>query len=273
MHISEAVILGIVQGIGEFLPISSSAHLIIVPYLLNFEPHSLTFDVALHLGTLFAIGTYFFKDWLKLFKEGFLSIKDRTLAGAPERRLFWFICIATIPGALAGKFLEEKAETVFRNPLLAASVLGGFAFVLYLAQRLDKNTRSLGDMKLKHAFLIGVAQSTALLPGISRSGATMATGLALNFKKEEAVKFSFLLSFPIILGAGLLKIKDIFSCFLNGEAGVFLAGFISSMFFGFLSIHFLLRFIRKYSFNLFIWYRVIFSILVVAFVLSRGGLR
>ncbi|MDP1853735.1 MAG: undecaprenyl-diphosphatase UppP [Candidatus Omnitrophota bacterium] len=270
MSIFESIILGIVQGVGEFLPISSSAHLIIVPYLLNLKPHSLTFDVALHLGTLCAIGAYFFKDWLKLFKEGFLSLKLRTLQGAPERRLFWFIFIATIPGALAGKLLEEKVETVFRNPLLAASVLGGFAFILYLAQKLGKNTRFLGDMKLKQAFLIGVVQSFALLPGISRSGATMAAGLALNFKKEEAVKFSFLLSFPIILGAGLLKIKDIFSCFLNGEAKAFLAGFIASAFFGLLSIHFLLKFIRKYSFNLFIWYRIIVCVLVAAVVMLRS---
>lgn len=270
MSNSESIILGIIQGVGEFLPISSSGHLIIVPYLFNLKPHSLSFDVALHLGTLCAVGIYFFSDWVNLIKEGFLSLKYRTLGGPLERRLFWFILIATIPGALAGKFLEDNAETVFRNPLLVALALGGFALILYLAQKINKGRKSLVDIKLRDAFLIGLAQSAAIFPGISRSGATIASGLFLNLKKDEAVRFSFLLSFPIILGAGILKLKDIIREGQN-HALYFWAGFSVAALFGLLSIHFLLRFIRKYSFNLFIWYRVAVSLLVIILFILRKG--
>lgn len=270
MSNSESIILGIIQGVGEFLPISSSGHLIIVPYLFNLKPHSLSFDVALHLGTLCAVGIYFFSDWVNLIKEGFLSLKERTLAGAPERRLFWFILIATIPGALAGKFFEDKAETVFRNPLLVAFALGGFALILYLAQKINKGRKSLADIKLRDAFLIGLAQSVAIFPGISRSGATIASGLFLNLKKEEAVRFSFLLSFPLILGAGILKLESIIREGQN-HAFYFWAGFSAAALFGLLSIHFLLRFIRKYSFNLFICYRVVVSLLVIILFILRKG--
>lgn len=273
MTISESVILGIVQGLGEFLPISSSGHLIIIPYLFKLKPHSLNFDIALHLGTLCSIGVYFFSDLARLAKEGILSIRHKTLNGPPERKLFWFIFIATIPAALAGKLLEEKAETVFRNPLLVASALGGFAVVLYLAQRINKEIKSCLNMKLKDAFLIGIAQALAIFPGISRSGATIASGLALNIKRGDAVRFSFLLSFPIILGAGLLKIKDIFSqnAALDGQALVLGVGFLTSAVAGFLSIHFLLKFVKKYSFNLFIWYRIIIALAVVAVYILRKG--
>lgn len=269
MTIPESIILGIVQGIGEFLPISSSAHLIIAPYLFNFKAHTLSFDVMLHLGTLFALSIYFFKDWLRLAKEGFLSLKEMSVAGQ-ERRLFWFILIATIPGAIIGKVFEEKAETVFRNPLLAALVLGVFALFFYLAQKLNKPKKTLEKIFLKDAILIGIAQGLAILPGVSRAGSTIALGLALNFKKEAAVRFSFLLSFPIIFGAGILKINDIFS--QNGAAALCLwVGFIVSALSGLASIHFLLKFIKKYSFNLFIIYRIAVCLLVIGVFLTRKG--
>lgn len=264
MNIVQSIVLGIVQGLGEFLPISSSGHLIVIPWLLGWREHSLSFDVMLHAGTLFAVVIYFWRDWIVLLGQGFLSLKERSLKGAPERRLFWYIVVASVPGAIIGKLFEEKAETVFRNPLLIAGTMGGFAIIFYLIDRFSKRTKNLEALNLKDSILIGISQALAIVPGISRSGITIACGLGLNLNRESSARFSFLLSTPIIFGATILKIKDIF-VLANGQQGIsLLFGFIVSAVTGFLAIHYLLGYVKRHTFNLFVIYRIIFSIIILA---------
>lgn len=248
MNIIQSIVLGVVQGLGEFLPISSSGHLIVIPWLLGWREHTLSFDVMLHAGTLLAVVVYFWKDWLNILRK--------------ERKLFWYIVIASVPGAIIGKLLEEKAETIFRNPLLIAGTMGGFAIIFYLIDRFSKRTRNLQALNLRDSILIGISQALAIVPGISRSGITIACGLGLKLDRESSAKFSFLLSAPIIFGATVLKVKDIF-VLSNGTQGVsLLLGFIVSAVTGFLAIHYLLGYVRRHTFNLFVIYRIIFSIII-----------
>lgn len=185
MNLIQSVVLGVIQGLGEFFPISSSGHLIVIPWLLGWQEHTLSFDVMLHAGTLFAVVIYFWKDWVVLIREGLLSIKERTLSGVPERRLFWYVIIASIPFAIIGKLLEEKAETVFRSPLLIAGTMGGFAIIFYLIDRFSRKTRNLQALNLMDSILIGISQALTIVPGISRSGITIACGLGLKLDRES----------------------------------------------------------------------------------------
>ncbi len=254
MNIVQSIILGIVQGLGEFLPISSSGHLIVIPWLLGWQEHTLSFDVMLHAGTLFAVVIYFWKDWLGVLKGKFL----------------WYIILASVPGAIIGKLLEEKAETVFRNPLLIAGTMGGFAIIFYLFDRFSKKTRGLNALNLTDSILIGISQALAIVPGISRSGITIACGLGLRLNREASAKFSFLLSAPIIFGATVLKIKGIFVLANDGQQAVsLLLGFIVSAVTGFLAIHYLLGYVKKHTFNIFVAYRILFSIIVLSVFLFR----
>ncbi len=260
MSIGEAVILGIVQGLGEFLPISSSAHLVLVPWLMGWPYAGLTFDVALHLGTLLAVVCYFWRDWLVLLADG--------LRRAPtvEGRLFWYVAVATVPGALFGYFLEEQAETVFREPLLIGSMLMIMGVVLYLVDSRAPKTRKLGQMGLGDSILIGVSQALAIIPGISRAGITMTAGRFLGLRREAAARFSFLLSAPIIFGAGLVQLSKITPSQINAP---FLTGVLVSAAVGFLSIGFLLRYLTRHSFVIFVWYRLLLGAMVIIIALLR----
>jgi Undecaprenyl-diphosphatase (EC 3.6.1.27) len=260
LSIGEAVILGIVQGLGEFLPISSSAHLVLVPWLMGWPYAGLTFDVALHLGTLLAVVCYFWRDWLVLLADG--------LRRAPtgEGRLFWYVVVATVPGALFGYFLEEQAETVFREPLLIGSMLMVMGVVLYLVDSRAPKTRKLGQMGLGDSILIGVSQALAIIPGISRAGITMTAGRFLGLRREAAARFSFLLSAPIIFGAGLVQLSKITPSQINAP---FLTGVLVSAAVGFLSIGFLLRYLTRHSFVVFVWYRLLLGAAVITIALLR----
>lgn len=260
MSIGEAVILGIVQGLGEFLPVSSSAHLVLVPWLMGWPYAGLTFDVALHLGTLLAVVCYFWRDWLVLLADG--------LRRAPtvEGRLFWYVVVATVPGALFGYFLEEQAETVFREPLLIGSMLMIMGVVLYLVDSRAPKTRKLGQMGLGDSILIGVSQALAIIPGISRAGITMTAGRFLGLQREAAARFSFLLSAPIIFGAGLVQLSKITPSQINAP---FLTGVLVSAVVGFLSIGFLLRYLTRHSFVIFVWYRLLLGAAVIIIALLR----
>lgn len=261
MLLWHAIILGIVQGLGEFLPISSSAHLVIVPWLGNFSDPGLTFDVALHFGTLIAILVYFFKDWLILLKAAFTSItkKDRSSYTSDER-LFWYIMFASLPGAVVGYLLEKYAETAFRSPLLIALMMSLMGILLLVADYAFKKNKGLHQIGFVDSFLIGLSQALAIIPGVSRSGITITTALSRGYSRTAAARFSFLLSTPIIAGAALLKAKTFIQTGLTLES---LVGVGVSAVFGLLSIKYMLAYLQKYTYRIFVIYRFMFSIIVV----------
>jgi undecaprenyl-diphosphatase len=250
MDIVQAVVLGLVQGLGEFLPISSSAHLVLVPWLMNWAYSGLTFDIALHVGTLIAVVIYFWKDWLRLLSKGLTQPKEK------EGTLFWYLVLATIPGALIGFVLENIAETVFRNPVLIAFMLILLGVILYTVDRKGKKQIDVQHISLKTSLLIGLSQALAIIPGVSRSGITMTTALALGMTREGAARFSFLLSAPIILGAALVKVPKLIDNPSLIDAG-FLAGMIVACISGLAAIGFLLRYVQTKTFLPFVIYRFV----------------
>ena len=256
MDMVQAVILGLVQGLGEFLPISSSAHLVLTPWLMNWTYSGLTFDIALHFGTLISVVIYFWKDWLKLLHQGFTNPKER------EGKLFWYLVLATIPGALIGFFLEDAAETVFRQPVLIACMLIVLGMVLYAADRMGKKQIDVEKISLQTSFLIGLSQALAIIPGVSRSGVTMTMALALGMTREGAARFSFLLSAPIILGAALVKVPELAANPSMIDAG-FLTGMLVACITGLAAIGFLLRYVQTRTFLPFVAYRFIAGALVI----------
>ncbi len=262
MTLLQAIVYGIVQGLGEFLPISSSAHLILVPWFFGWTDPGLTFDVALHVGTLVAVIAYFWKDWVRLIVKGF------TAGYSSEGRLFWYLVIATIPGGIAGFLLEKKAETVFRAPLLIATMLIVMGFLLYAADRRGSKKKSMKTVTFPVSLWIGICQVAAIIPGVSRSGITMTAGLSAGLTRESAARFSFLLSTPIILGAALVKLPHLLS---NPSVITmdFMVGVVVSCVTGFVSIGFLLRYIQTRNFMPFVIYRFLLGLLVIAVALIR----
>lgn len=255
------MVLGIVQGIGEFLPISSSAHLVLVPWLMKWAYAGLTFDVALHVGTLIGVVSYFWRDWLVLLRNGFSRRPGK------ERNLFWYLVLATIPGAVIGYVFEEQAETVFREPLLIGIMLIIMGIVLYAADRLSLARKGLNQLTLADALGIGISQALAIIPGVSRAGITMTCGRLLSLKRETAARFSFLLSTPIIFSAGVLQLKQLQVADLNIP---FITGMVVSALVGYLAIKFLLSYLTRHGFGLFVWYRLLLGLLVIIVALARG---
>ncbi|MBL7685177.1 MAG: undecaprenyl-diphosphate phosphatase [Deltaproteobacteria bacterium] len=268
MTLSQAVILGAVQGLGEFLPISSSAHLVITPWLLKFEDPGLAFDVALHFGTLLAIVFYFFKDWVQLISSGLGSLK-KIFNKEPfdlNQKLFWYLFFASVPGAVLGYILEKHAETTFRSPLLIAATLSIMGIILWLTDIYSSKRKELTEIHFKESFLIGISQAIAIIPGVSRSGITITTGLLTGLTRSAAARFSFLLATPITFGACLVKSKDFFSSPIGLESYV---GIAVSAIFGFLSIKFMLRYLQKFSYKIFVVYRLLFAALIVGVYFLR----
>ncbi|PIR95978.1 MAG: undecaprenyl-diphosphatase UppP [Candidatus Doudnabacteria bacterium CG10_big_fil_rev_8_21_14_0_10_42_18] len=268
MEIFQAFILGAVQGLSEFLPISSSGHLVVVPWLFNWHDPGLGFNVALHWGTLLGVIVYFWQDITLLFK-GFrhsLFKKTRDFQNNIYQKLSWFLIVASIPGAIVGKLLEEQAENTFRNPFLIAMTLGGFGLILWIADYYGKKAKNLDKIGWGTTILIGLSQAFAIIPGVSRSGSTMAAGLGLGLKRADAARFSFLMSIPIIFGAGLVKINQ----FASGVSGLELAvGFAAAAIFGFLAIKYLLRFLSNNGFGVFVWYRLALAALILIVYFGR----
>ncbi len=260
MDILQAVILGLVQGVGEFLPISSSAHLVLTPWLFGWPDQGLSFDVALHLGTLVAVVAYFWRDIIEVVICGLFQ--PRSLDG----RLFWYLVVASIPGAVFGYLLENQAETVFRSPLLIALTLTLMGIGLWLADRKGGKTRDIEDITLMDSIIVGISQALAIIPGVSRSGITMSAGLLTGMKRETAARFSFLMSVPIIAGAALLKVPDLQPADFNLA---FILGVLTAAVVGFLAIRFLLQYLRHGSYLLFTWYRILLAALVVAVFFLR----
>ncbi len=271
MNVFHAAVLGAIQGFAEVLPISSSAHLILVPWMFKWPESGLTFDVALHLGTFLALSLYFWRDIVEMIVSFFDAIAAHRI-NTPARRLPFLIIAATIPAAVVGKLFEDKIEAIFRsNPMLIASVLIGFGLLLGLSDRFGRKRLTLGDIKTASAVNIGLLQCLALIPGVSRSGITITAGLLLGFTRESSARFSFLMSLPIVAGAALLKTVHLFKHGIPaGEGLPMLVGIIFSAVTGYISVVFLLRFVQKQSLAPFVWYRVIVGGgLVIAIMTGR----
>ena len=272
MSVAQAIVLGIVQGLAEFLPISSSAHLILVPWLFGWEDPGLAFDVALHWGTLFAVLAVFWRDWLRLLRAAALSIVERRIGDDPDRRLFWALVVSSIPAAVLGKLLNEWAEETLRQPLLIAATMSAMGIVLGIADRSGEKRRSEGDMRMPEAVGIGVAQAFALVPGVSRSGSTISVGLVFGFTREAIARFSFLMSTPIIFGAGVLKfpkmLREMHAGTSHVGAAELIAGLVASAVVGVIVIRWLLNWLRTRTYTVFVLYRLGVALLIVVLWLS-----
>ncbi len=282
MPIYQAVVLAIIQGLGEFIPVSSSGHLIIVRRLLGWNElspaHELTFDVALHFGTLLSVLFYFRRTWFQIIRAalGGKVVRFSEAGGADanltpeeqkeERLLLWFLAIATIPGAIAGKLLEHSAEDYFREHIvLIAAALIVVALLMWLGEKVGKLEKPLTRISFVDSLIVGLAQGAALIPGVSRSGSTITAGLFRNMTREAAVRFSFLLSTPIIAGAALLKAHELHKEGLPaGMHAPFLVGIIVSAIVGYITITWLLRYLQTNSLRAFIIYRIVLGTLVIA---------
>ena len=256
----QAFILGTVQGLTEFLPVSSSAHLVLVPWLLGWRDQGLAFDVALHMGTLMALLIYYWRYWLAM---GASLVNGDT----SKRRLLWLLVTASIPGAMIGFIFEKQAETIFRSPLLIAAALALLGFALWLFDRFEPQWRSMDEMTYLDALLIGLSQAFAIVPGVSRSGSTITMARIMRLKREDAANFSFLMATPIIAGAGLVEGRHLI---VNGIPHDIWIGFAAAAVFGLLAIAALIRFVRTRSYEAFAWYRIIFALFVIAVFFHRS---
>jgi undecaprenyl-diphosphatase len=271
----QAIVLGIVQGLTEFAPVSSSGHLILVPWLFGWsiltdESLNKTFDVALHMGTFVGAVAYFWRDIAKYLSAWLRSIRRRSITSVDER-LAWFLVIGTIPGALVGALFEDVIEQKLGEPWLIAVMLAVFGVVLYVVDRRSRATREARDLRLGDAVIIGLAQAAALQPGVSRSGVTITAARALGLTRETAARFSFLLSIPIIGGAGAysgVKLLTGAEHIPPGFAAPFVWGTVASAVSGFLVIWGLLSYLRRRDFAPFVLYRLAASAFVLGIIAS-----
>lgn len=267
MPLYQVIVLAVVQGITEFLPISSSAHLALAPWLLNWKDQTLVFDIALHLGTLAAVLLYFWRDLLQLTAQGFGRRVGTDAELARNRKLFWLIGAATVPVGVAGLLVHDLAEDVWRhNRILIGGMLVGVGLLMAVAERIGKRKKGIGEIGFVDSMIIGAAQALALVPGTSRSGITITAGLFRDINRAAAARFSFLLSTPAIAAAAAKAVLD-----LHKHGGVpdhmrtpFALGIVLSAVTGCLVIGFLLRYLREHTLKFFVYYRVIFGIMVIA---------
>jgi len=264
----QAFVLGTIQGLTEFLPVSSSAHLSLTPWIFGWEPAGLGFDVALHIGTLVALLWYFRAEWARLVMGGITLLKHRRPVDDASRQAL-FITIATIPAGVAGFLLKDLAETVFRAPIISAIALIVVGIVLWGVDAYAPSDKTREGMTWRHALLVGLAQCVALVPGVSRSGATITAGRALGFDRSSAAIFSFLMSMPIITAAAIFKVPEAIR-----ETGVTLplvVGVASAALSGWAAIAILLRFVRTRGYGIFAVYRVALGIVILGLIATRGG--
>lgn len=277
MSLVQAIILGAIQGLTEFIPISSSAHLIILRWVFGWSTKGLVFDVSLHLGTLLALFLYFGREWLGMMKS-FLAPSPRTSKAQanppPQKILLWPVVFACVPAGLAGVLLEGSVESSFRDkPLLIGLTLAGLGIVLYAADRFGKKSRPMHAVQMKDWLVIGLAQALAVVPGVSRSGITITAGLLCGLEREAAARFSFLLGAPIILAAGAYELaKASAKGFARADLLPIAVGVITSTLVGYLCIGFLIGYLKRHSTNLFVAYRLVLGVGVIVFFLL-GYLR
>ncbi len=280
MPIYQAIVLAIVQGLTEFLPVSSTAHLVLFPWLLGWKDPGFTFDIALHAGTLVAVVGYFWRSWLEMLKL-VLGIGGRspaaaggsgvTVAAGPitllgeNRQLFWYLVIATIPAGIAGWLFERAAEEQLRSPVIIGLALIIVGLVMWAGERAGRREHDLGHVGLVDSIVVGVAQAFSVIPGVSRSGSTMTAGLFRGMKRETAARFSFLLSTPIIAGAAFKKALELRHSSLPAEMRLpFLVGVVVAAVVGYLVIAVLIRYLERRTFAVFIVYRVMLGVIVLA---------
>ena len=267
MNIIQALILGITQGLTELLPISSSAHLNLIPWLFDwtksqeFKVAFEGFDVALHVGTLLAIVLFFFKDWVKLIKGGYDQVVKKKKSF--EGKMFWYIVAATIPGGIIGFILDKFAGDTLNKPIIIAIALIVMGVILYIVDEKSKATVKFKEMSFKQTFLIGLSQCLALIPGVSRSGITITTARMMGIERKSAAKYSFLLSTPIVFAAAVLKFKD----FVLTPS--FFIGVLASFIVGVLAIKFLLKYLQKGNYKIFAIYRIIFGLFIIAMIFIK----
>lgn len=259
MTVLDAVLLGILQALGEFLPISSSAHLVLLPYFRGMEYQGLAFDVMLHAATLLAVILYFAKDWFVLIKDGLSKPFSN------EGRMLWYLAAATVPAGLAGLFLNDWAEHTFRNPLLIAVCLMVFAGLLWWADRKGAKNE-MQQISFKTLMLIGCAQALAIMPGVSRSGITITAALLLGLSRPAGARISFLLSTPIIAGAAVLEMGKLSAADFNMALA---AGFISAFLGALLVIGWLMKYIKTHSFDIFVYYRWLLGLAIIVFYFCK----
>ena len=266
MTVFQALILGILQGLAEFLPISSSAHLALAPWILHWPDPGLAFDVALHFGTLLAVLWYFRAEWIRLIVAAKDIAVTRTVASDEQRRVL-FLIVATIPGAIAGLAFEKQAESTFRDPRLVAAALIVMGILLWWVDRYCARNRTMSVMSWSDAWLVGLAQMFAIIPGVSRSGSTITAGRALRFTREDAAVFSFLMSMPIIAAAAVLKMPQALR--EQGLSAPMITGVVASALSGWLAISVLLRFVSTRSYGIFAVYRIVLGAAVLITVAVR----
>jgi undecaprenyl-diphosphatase len=274
MTVLQAVILGIVQGLTEFIPVSSSAHLVLVPWWLGWQfetDAAFAFDVLVQLGTLVGVIAFFGSDLVTMIREAWRAIRGGRPLATPEARQAWLLVAATIPAVVAGLLLKDSVEEAFSNPVSTSVELMITAAFLWLAERTSRSGRSVETMTWIESLGIGLAQATAIFPGISRSGATMAAGRALGFDRSQAARFSFLMSVPVMLGAGLVASVDFFSI---GNPAAFAAplvvGFIAAAIVGYLSVRWMMAFVSRHPLTLFAVYCLLVGLASLAAALLRA---
>ncbi len=266
MPIYQAVVLAVVQALTEFLPISSTAHLVLIPWLFHWNDGGLTFDVALHAGTLVAVVLYFIRDWIQIIAQGF----GLNVGGDPDlkqnRNLLWLLAAGSIPIGIFGYLFDKEADTTWRNPYVIAAMLIIVGVVIWIAEKRRVGNKTMSSIHIGDAIAVGMAQAVAVIPGTSRSGATISAGLFCNMSRETAARFSFLLSTPAIAAAVAKKAWDI-----HKSGGVppdmkmpMAVGIVVSGILGAIVIAFFLRYLRRSSLMVFVWYRIIFGIIVIA---------
>lgn len=268
----ESAILGVIQGLTEFLPISSTAHLVIVPDLFHWSSkllNSLTFDVALHLGTLLAVVSYFFRDTVELISGFIRGLVRRNFNSDKRTKFSLLVFLGTIPAGILGILLDKWVETKFRTPAVLVTTLIVIGVVMWYAERIARRTKKNDSMTIRDALIIGFAQALALVPGTSRSGITISSGLFLGYDREEAAKFSFLLSIPVIAGAAILKLKVFIHGVPANDVSPLFFGTLFSAIFGFLAIKYFMKYLQRHTMNAFVVYRFLFAAVIVIFFYIR----
>ena len=267
MPLYEVIVLGLVQGLTEFLPISSTAHLTVIPWLFGWKDPGLTFDIALHIGTLVAILLYFFRDWVQVLTQGFGMRTEGDPDLRRNRSLLWYMAAATIPIGIFGYLFNKQAETTWRQPDVIAAMMIGVGGILWWAERVGRKQKDLGHLTFFDAMAVGLAQVLSIVPGTSRSGITIAAGLFRNLDRSSAARFSFLLSTPAIAAAAAKSLYDV----MKHEGGIphdmrvpMAVGILVSGITGALVIHLFIDYLRKGTLNFFIAYRIIFGIMIIA---------